>query len=107
MKKLGDVLPRAFDRPEILRAGRAQRVIRQWATIVGDTIGQHSVPDRYEHGTLWIAASGNAWAQEIRLMKTEVLKRLNEAAGETLFEQIRVGTRPPRRNWIDGESDLD
>jgi hypothetical protein len=103
MKKLGDVLPVAFDRPEILRAGRAQRVIRLWKEIVGDTVGQHSVPDRYEHGTLWVAATGNAWAQEIRLMKTEVLTRLNAAAGETLFEQIRVGTRPPRRDWFDVE----
>lgn len=105
MKKLSDMLGESIGRPEVLRASRAQRVLREWADIVGEQLAQRCVPDRYVRGTLWIAASGNAWAQELRFQAETILARLNERAGEELFTSLRIGTRPPRRDW-DSVDDL-
>lgn len=99
MRKLGDMIGDAFSRPEILRRGRAQMVMRAWREIVGDQLADKCVLERYDKGTLWIAASGNAWAQEIRFQKTIILERMNEMAGENLFSNLRVGTRPPTRDF--------
>lgn len=100
MKRLNEMLEGAVGRPEMLRQSRAQRVMRLWREVVGEGIAVHCVPDKYDKGVLWLAASGSAWAQEIRLKKDELLLKLNEAAGEELFRDLRIGTRPPRREWL-------
>ena len=98
MKKVQDVMLSAIGRPEILRTARAQLAMRQWSEVVGDALAEKSQPDRYERGTLWVVASGSAWAQEIRLRKDEIVRRLNEISKEPgLFFDVRVGARPFRR----------
>ncbi|MBL8087388.1 MAG: DUF721 domain-containing protein [Chthonomonas sp.] len=99
MRRLSDLLALSVDRPEVLRASRAQPIVRRWKEFAGPVLGERCVPDRYDHGTLWIAAKGNAWEQELRFQKDRILAMMNEAAGEELFTQMRIGTRPPRRDW--------
>ena len=94
MRRIQGLMGSALGRPEVLRAGRAQVVMRRWAEVVGEAIAEKSAPDRYERGTLWVVASGSAWAQEIRLRKDSIVERLNELAGEPgLFQDVRVGVR--------------
>lgn len=97
---LSELLDQALNRPEVLRTSRAQRVMRLWVEVVGPSLAERCVPDRFDKGTLWIAASGNAWAQEIRFHKDTILARLNELASESLFHDMRVGTRPPRKDFL-------
>ena len=99
MRRLGDLLGSAVDRSEVLRAARAQRIIRKCPEFVGPVLAEKCLPDRYDHGTLWVGAVGNAWAQEIRFQADTILDRMNEAAGERLFIKMRVGTRPVQREW--------
>jgi predicted nucleic acid-binding Zn ribbon protein len=99
MRKVADMLGDSLGRPEVLRAARAQKVLRHWPEVVGDFLSSKSVPDRFERGTLWVAATGSSWAQELRMQKEEILAKLNGYAGEKLFDNMRVGTRPPRRDW--------
>ncbi|HRI43957.1 MAG TPA: DUF721 domain-containing protein [Fimbriimonadaceae bacterium] len=98
MKRIADLLGKAVEQTEVLRAARAQAVVRQWASIVGEVLANKATPERFERGTLWVAASGSAWAQEIALRKELILDRLNGLANERLFEDLRVGTRVPRRD---------
>jgi predicted nucleic acid-binding Zn ribbon protein len=72
--------------------------VRQWVSVVGEALAGKATPERFERGTLWVAATGSAWAQEIALRKEVILERLNGLAGERLFEDLRVGTREPRRD---------
>lgn len=91
------MLAKALGRPEVLKMARAQIAMQKWGEVVGPALAERSAPDRYEKGTLWVVATGSAWATEIRLRKEEIVKRLNEAAGETgLFSEVRVGVRPMR-----------
>lgn len=54
-----------------------------------------SFPDRYDHGTVWVAVTGSAWAQELRMQKDQILARLTERASEpNLFINVRFGVRP-------------
>ena len=98
MKKVQDLLLSAIGRPEVLKVARAQSAMRRWPEVVGSALAVKSQPDRYERGTLWVVASGSAWAQEIRLRKDEIVRRLNEISKEPgLFSDVRVGARPFRR----------
>jgi predicted nucleic acid-binding Zn ribbon protein len=98
VKKVESMLAAALGRPEVLKMARAQRAMQHWAEVVGEALAAKSFPDRYEKGTLWVVATGSAWAQEVRLRKEEIVRRLNEAAAEPgLFSEIRVGVRPFRQ----------
>lgn len=98
MKKVQDMMLSALGRPEILRIARAQKAMRHWPEVVGTPLADKSKLDRFEDGTLWVIASGSAWAQEIRLRKDEIIRRLNEIAKEPgLFSDVRVGSRAYRR----------
>jgi predicted nucleic acid-binding Zn ribbon protein len=97
VKKVENMLASALGRPEVLKMARAQIAMQKWGEVVGGALADKSFPDRYEKGTLWVVATGSAWAQEIRLRKEEIVRRLNEAAGESgLFSDVRVGVRPFR-----------
>lgn len=99
MKRLSSMLPTAVARDEVLRAARAQKVLRDWQEIVGRQLYEISHPDRYDHGTVWIAVEGSAWAQELRMNKETILNRLRDRAGEpSLFQDLRFGVRPIHRD---------
>lgn len=98
MKRITDLLMAAVDRPEVIRAARANHALRHWDDVVGPAMAKNLQPERYDRGTVWVAATGSSWAQELRLCKDEVVERLNQHAGDTLFRDLRVGVRPlPQR----------
>lgn len=88
------MMPDAIGRTELLRAARAQRALHHWPSVVGPILARKSRPDRFEKGTVWVAVSGTAWAQELRMARDRIVARLNELAGERLFEDVRFGMRP-------------
>lgn len=95
MKRAGQMLPKAVGRDEVLRTARAQQVLRFWPEIVGEGLASRSHPDRYGKGTVWVAVTGSAWAQELRMRKDLILERLRERAGDpSLFLDVRFGVRP-------------
>ncbi len=95
MKRLQNMLAQAIGREEGLRMARAQRVLKEWASVVGPSMATRSYPERYERGTVWVAVEGSAWAQELRMIKDVILDRLEQKAGETgLFLDVRFGVRP-------------
>lgn len=88
----------ALEQKEVLRAARAQIAMKRWSEAVGMVLAERAVPERYERGTLWVAATGSAWAQEIALRRELILERMNDLAGEALFAELRVSAKEPRRN---------
>jgi len=98
MRKLGHMMKDAVAREEILRAARAQTVLKDWSSIVGSNLASRSQPERYERGTVWIAVESSTWAQELRMGKETILARLRDRSGEaTLFVDLRFGVRPVQK----------
>lgn len=98
MRSVQSFLGDAVLQKEALRAARANRILDRWADIVGEKLAERSWPDRYDHGMVWVAVTGSAWAQELRMMKDTILSRLNEQSHERgLFTDIRFGVRVLRR----------
>lgn len=93
LRKIGGIVSRAVGRPEVVRGARAWAVMARWPEVVGEGLAARSEPDRFEHGTVWVAVRGSEWAQELRLMKETILERLNALADERLFTDLRFGVR--------------
>ncbi len=95
MKRMSGLLGDAIKRREVLRAARAQRVLREWPEVVGEVLAARSHPDRYEQGTVWVSVTGSAWAQELRMRESEILARFAERCGDPhLIVSLRFGVRP-------------
>lgn len=100
MRKFDRILGDAVLQPEALRAARALGILRRWETVVGSAMAERSWPDRYDHGKVFVAVTGSAWAQELRMQKETLLARLREMAGdEALFVDLRFGVRPLQRPY--------
>ena len=98
MRRIQFLIADSIGRDEVARTARAQIVFRRWDEIVGADMAERSYPDRYTKGTVWVAVNGSAWAQELRMMKDIILRRLKEASEEPdLFKEIRFGVRPIRK----------
>ena len=93
MRKVESLVAKAVGKPEVVRAARAWVVMHRWEAVVGEGLASRSTPDRYDRGTVWVAVKGSEWAQELRLMKEDILARLNAEAKERLFTDVRFGVR--------------
>jgi predicted nucleic acid-binding Zn ribbon protein len=48
-----------------------------WPAVVGSTIAAHATPSKERGGVLTVSCGASVWAQELDLMSTVILERLN------------------------------
>ncbi len=57
------------------------RVQGCWARVVGDAVAREAEPVGERAGVLTVACRSSTWAQELELLSTELLSRVNRALG--------------------------
>jgi predicted nucleic acid-binding Zn ribbon protein len=73
-------------------------VFGRWDQLVGADVAAHTRPERFSDGELVVVADSAAWATQVRLLTTAVLRRLNEELGHGTVTRVVVrGPAPPRR----------
>lgn len=98
-KKFVGSVKRAFEsREEDSEEARHQLVFACWEEAVGKRIAKAVIPYRFERGILYVCTESSSWAQEIPLIKPEIIRRINEKLGRDFVSDIhcRIGT--PRRS---------
>jgi predicted nucleic acid-binding Zn ribbon protein len=70
----------------------------RWDQLVGDEVAAHTRPERFSDGELLVIADSAAWATQVRLLTSTLLRRLNEELGHGTVTRVVVrGPAPPRR----------
>jgi predicted nucleic acid-binding Zn ribbon protein len=73
-------------------------VFGNWAQIVGADLAAHTRPDGFADGELVIAADSTAWATQVRLLASMLVRRLNAELGEGTVRRVKVrGPAAPRQ----------
>jgi predicted nucleic acid-binding Zn ribbon protein len=73
-------------------------VFGRWDQLVGPDVAAHTRPERFNDGELVVIADSAAWATQVRLLTSAVLRRLNEELGHGTVTRVVVrGPAPPRR----------
>ncbi|MGH3151098.1 MAG: DUF721 domain-containing protein [Streptosporangiaceae bacterium] len=73
-------------------------VFGRWAEIVGADLAAHTRPDSFADGELAVIADSTAWATQVRLLASVLVKRLNEEVGDGSVRRVKVrGPAPPRQ----------
>lgn len=75
-------------------------VFGRWAQIVGPDLAAHTAPDGLADGELTVIADSTAWATQLRLLASELVRKLNAELGDGAVRRVKVrgpGTqrRPP------------
>ena len=86
---------------------RKNRLLTEWADLVGPKISSRTRPFGVVNKTLVIEVASSAWLQELNLLRTQILSGLLERLGEPrLFDELKfklasgrthAPVRPPAR----------
>ncbi len=73
----------------------------EWVSVVGSDVGSHSTPISLIDGVLTVQASSTAWATQLTLMASTLLKTISSSAPGALVEEILV-LPPGAPSWKKG-----
>jgi len=80
---------------------RVHGVFARWSAIVGRDIAEHSKPESFADGRLVVRADSTAWATQLTLLASSLVRRLNDELGDETVRVIDVqGPRGP--SWRKG-----
>jgi predicted nucleic acid-binding Zn ribbon protein len=65
-----------------------------WRAAVGDAIAEQAQPMSERGGVLTISCSASVWAQELDLMSSSIIERLNRELGTSEITRIKCVTTP-------------
>ncbi|MGM0930325.1 MAG: DUF721 domain-containing protein [Actinomycetota bacterium] len=77
-------------------------VISRWDELVGADIAAHCRPESFEDTTVQVRCDSTAWATQLRLLNTALLKRFGEKLGPGVVTKIQV-LAPTAPNWRKGK----
>jgi len=69
---------------------RLEHVKNQWESIVGKGISQRTEKLFLKHKTLYLQVSSSVIKQELMMMKTQLLARVNEEAGKVICTELVI-----------------
>ena len=65
-------------------------VIGRWREVVGDEIADHCAPESFENGVLLVRTDSTAWAANLRMLTSQLLRRLADDVGEGVVREVSV-----------------
>ncbi len=73
-------------------------VFGRWEQIVGAALAAHTRPGGFANGELLVIADSTAWATQVRLLRAQLVRRLNAELGDGTVTEVKVrGPVPPRQ----------
>jgi len=87
-QKLGDVLQDYVKALKIDKKLKEVELIAHWDELVGKTIAKRTEKVYIKNNTLFIVIKSSVVKNELYMIKDELLKRLNEKAGEEIIKEI-------------------
>lgn len=80
---------------------QVRAVFARWTEVVGEEIGAHSTPETLTDGTLVVRADSSAWATQLKLLASSLVKRLNTELGDGTVTVVEV-LGPHAPSWKHG-----
>lgn len=91
------ILPKMVKGMSIGPEFKARMVLFYWGRIVGQDIARHVHPVKVEYHTLYLSAENPSWANQLMLMRLEIIDKVNHFMGERIINEIRFGVSAKER----------
>ena len=83
------ILPNLFRSLGLQKQYSGHMISFYWERIVGPDIAHHIRPVRVSFQTLFLTSKNSVWANQLMLMQTEILQKINAFIGEFCVKEIR------------------
>ena len=90
IKSLPRVLRAAGNSPDAVEAA----VLAVWLHATGEGIRPHAAADRLDGTTLIVNVRDTVWQQQLHLMQSQLIYRINSTLGQALVKQIELRVNP-------------
>jgi predicted nucleic acid-binding Zn ribbon protein len=99
-KNLKKPLPIGSIIPKVLRSCRLEadeelsQIWDLWDQAVGKAISENTRPAAFKGKLLLVHASSSTWIQQLQFLKKDMIRKVNEALGKSLVEEIKFKIGP-------------
>lgn len=87
---LKDAIEALMDHYHIGDRYRFEQVKQKWEEIVGKMIAQRTEKMNIKYKTLYLTVNSSVIQQELQMMKTLIIKRVNEEAGREIITNVII-----------------
>ncbi len=87
---LKDAIEALMDHYHIGDRYRFEQVKQKWEEIVGKMIAQRTEKMNIKYKTLYLTVNSSVIQQELQMMKTLIIKRVNEEAGREIITNVVI-----------------
>jgi len=96
LQKLGNILQDILKKHNINIDSEEQRLLEIWNKAVGTQISVHTRPEKLKRNTLFVNVSSSVWMQQLHILKSEIIKKINQYLGKELVKNIHfsIGVIP-------------
>ncbi|MCS6914878.1 MAG: DUF721 domain-containing protein [Myxococcales bacterium] len=93
----------ALRRLDLLEEVRALRALRAYALACGPHLLQSTRAERFRDGVLYIRAESSAWANELALVRDQLLRQIHAVPGGQEVRSLRFCVGPVRElpTWLE------
>lgn len=87
-----DCISKVFKSPKLKKKYKEQSIIHHWQEIIGDDVARHVSAGCFSRGTLTVHTDSSVWSHQVLMQKRQLIKKINEFAGEKIVKDIRIKT---------------
>jgi len=109
-ERIGGILEGVIQGLGIEKRITQERAVVDWSEIVGRRIAEHARALRVSDGRLFVEVDSSVWAQELSLMRRQLLTEVNSKVGGESIEHIHFvlgGTKTYDASHSGGRDDED
>jgi predicted nucleic acid-binding Zn ribbon protein len=89
-QKLGDVIMQCLKELQIDRKLKEVSLVAQWETMMGRMVALRTDQIYIKNRILYIHVTSSVLKTELLMMRSEIVEKLNENAGEKIIENIVI-----------------
>ncbi|MGM0496482.1 MAG: DUF721 domain-containing protein [Bacteroidota bacterium] len=89
-EKIGKVIEDYIEALDVKGKLKEVRAIRSWEEIVGKTIAKKTDNIYIKNGKLFVEMNSSVARNELSILKSSLISRLNEKAGDTIISDIII-----------------
>jgi predicted nucleic acid-binding Zn ribbon protein len=71
----------------------AYKLFSIWNEVVGEKLGAHTRPSRIAGKTLYIEVNDHLWLAQLKYMKRDILRKIDQGVKPGLFNDIKLFLR--------------
>ena len=90
VKPLSEVLGKALRDGGLESPLLQKRILAAWDEVVGATVARYTQEKSIRNQTLFVKISNPALRQDLSMMRTQLVNRLNEHVGSFVISEVRI-----------------